>query len=873
MLDIATELKREKPTRKHAKNPTKWGNFGVFLCVSSGILALISAFQVPYFASCIMYGLFGVYVFAVLFLAFFAGLSLKFSRHVSVNLGYIICASVMLASGLCAIHIVATRGELATFGFSKYIDHGFSNITPGGAMFAVPAFVLWNIFSGAVGASIVLSVVFAISLTFLATFIVTKHGENRVIRRKPQQSNAGQMVTSQKNYHESHKELSEQVEQKYQELLQKQSRTALNAQKSKLGLDKVPINPIGNTAQALKPNPNTAAEINQMSTIAAQKFNAGLIYSAPATVSNINASAGSAAQISEPYETQNWSPPTPSEVFSAPAVKGSTYTPAVENLLTEYKIADEAEPIPFTPTTRSRQRGQQNVAGQTSFGEVLESAKPQKTYKPKRYIRPTLDMIKTESTDLSSFHTEAAIKQRMLDEKLQEFNVNAKVTGYTVAPAITRFKVSLGTGTRANDVYRLESDFQVVLGTTNIRMENVNGENAIGIEVPNKSIGCVSIADILKSREWQNNKAPLAVAIGKNINDEIVIGDIGTMPHLLVAGSTGSGKSVCINTILTSLIFRTDPADLKLLLVDMKLVELGLYNEIPHMLIPRSIGEVQHAINALKWMQDEMQRRYKKLQEQGLKHISQYQALPAYQSGQLERMPYILMVIDEAADLIYSGKREVEDAVKRLAALGRASGIHLILATQRPSVDVITAVIKANLPVRIGFKTISNGDSRTIINEIGCEKLVGRGDMLFSREGKIMRIQGAYIDDEEARRIMNYIRENNKCEFDSDVEDYILNGPPLANVGAAGGFGDGPMGARSQDPAFIPILRWLVRDENTERKASIAGVQRTFSLGFGRAGRIIDQMTQLGYVSEDNGQKGRMVIITKEEVDNLYGAE
>jgi len=403
-------------------------------------------------------------------------------------------------------------------------------------------------------------------------------------------------------------------------------------------------------------------------------------------------------------------------------------------------------------------------------------------------------------------------------------------------------------------------------------MENVPGKNAIGIEVPNKTIGRVSIRDIITSKDWATNKSPLAVAIGKNISDEVVIGDIGAMPHLLIAGSTGSGKSVCINTILTSLIYRADPADVKLLLVDVKLVELGMYNEIPHMLIPRSIGEVGQAINALKWMQEEMSRRYKILQGQGLKHISQYQSLPNYQNGQLERMPYILMVIDEAADLIYSGKREVEDAVKRLSALGRASGIHLILATQRPSVDVITSVIKANLPVRIGFKTVSRGDSQTIINEVGCDKLVGRGDMLFSKEGHIQRIQGAFIEDEEARRVMNFIRENNVCEFDPDLEDIILNGPPQTN-NVANGFGDGPGAARNQDPTFVPILRWLVREENVKRMASIAGIQRQFSLGFGRAGRIIDQMTAAGYVSEDNGAKGRTVLISKEEVDNLYGAE
>jgi len=389
-----------------------------------------------------------------------------------------------------------------------------------------------------------------------------------------------------------------------------------------------------------------------------------------------------------------------------------------------------------------------------------------------------------------------------------------------------------------------------------------------------KPLVACALRDILTSKEWAQNKHPLTIAIGKNVNDEVVIDNIGDMPHLLIAGSTGSGKSVGITTLLTSLVYRADPADVKLLLVDMKRVELAMFREIPHMLIPNSIEEVEHAINALKWMQDEMNRRYKVLQENGLKNLGQYHALPTYQNGTLERMPYIVMIIDEAADLIYSGKRAVEDAVKRLAALGRASGIHLVLATQRPSVDVITSVIKANLRVRIGFKTISQGDSQTIINTVGCEKLVGRGDMLFLNDkGRLQRVQGAFVKDEEARNIMNYIRENNTAEFNNEVEDYILNGPPQTKNNVANGFGDGGIGSRGEDPAFVPILRWLVRPENTKQIASIAGVQRQFSLGFGRAGRIIDQMTQMGYVSEDNGAKGRMVLITREEVENLYGAE
>ncbi|MCL2587094.1 MAG: DNA translocase FtsK, partial [Firmicutes bacterium] len=494
----------------------------------------------------------------------------------------------------------------------------------------------------------------------------------------------------------------------------------------------------------------------------------------------------------------------------------------------------------------------------------------QKIHKRNKYNRPPIDLIRSESTNLLTAQQEALSKQHLLDNKFKEFGVSAKVTNFTVAPSVTRFEVQLDTGTRVSDVTRLETDIAYTLGSPYVRIEStIEGKNAIGIEVPNKSVGMVSIKDLVQSREFQNHKSALAVAIGKNVNDELVIADIATMPHLLIAGSTGSGKSVMLNTILTSLLFRAHPDDVKLILVDMKRVELNMYNEAPHMLVPKAIKEVAQTINALKWMQIEMTRRYDVLEGQGVNNIALYQSLPAYQSGQLERMPYIVMVIDEAADLLARGKKEVEDAIKSLSALARACGIHIILATQRPSVDVITAVIKTNFPVRIAFKVGSRGDSQTIINDSGAEKLVGRGDMLFVKEGYSQRVQGAFIELEETRRVMNFIRENNLSDFDIDLEDLILNGPPVDNNAA---FGDNDLQrGKAQDPYFVPILKWIVREDNLQKTVSISNMQRQFSLGFSRAGKIMDQLTGMGYVSLGNGSKARDVIITREEVERLYG--
>jgi hypothetical protein len=919
---------------------------GVVVCVVAVVCAVIALFSFPRFIADAFMGLLGVYTYAVLGLVFFAGLMKAMERSFSVDRKYLIFGCVFILAFFTSLHIIFTRVALVDVSsFGGYLGYCLDDLTPGGVLFGVPAYIVHAIFHFD-GSLIVLGGVVIVMSACIASRIVTTTGRNNVIRRRSQsiESCTEEVETEkQKKSEFCVKELDRQIEEKYQRILEKNSRKKHNEAKSALGLTAPSVAP---EVRPIFDSPIPANEIepieqiNSWSTDAANHLNQGLGIpdflpnQRPAVASNDfgNANALNSALLggsgsSNPYpspfdnfaqspapsapspfgnfgQTDNlwggsvadspwrapqqdsWSTASQSNYsatpdFSSSAVGGFS---SISNFGQPNENHDDFV-LGNDRLNRRLERARERAGNRASLDDRInaraaaaeqmkmdtEKAKA-KIYKPKKYIKPTIDLIRTESTSLSEFHIDAQEKQALLNQKLQEFDVNARVSAFTVAPAVTRFEIHLAAGTRVNDVKKLEKDIALTMRSSNITFQDtIEGKNAIGIEVPNPKVGCVSIKDILTSPEFMHHKSPLAIAIGKNLNDEVVVGDISTMPHLLVAGSTGSGKSVCLNTMLTSLLFRAHPDDVKLLLVDMKKVELNMYNEIPHMLIPRSITEVQSVINALKWMDKEMQRRYDILMTSGVQNIGQYQSLPAYQSGILERMPYIIMVIDEAADLMSRGKREVEDVMKSLSALARASGIHIVLATQRPSVDVITSVIKTNFPTRIAFRVSSPGDSMTILNNSGAEKLVGRGDMLFSRDGNFSRVQGAYIEHDEARRVLNFIRENNEAEFDMELEDIILNGPPVDND-ASSGFGDADgIRSRAQDPYFIPVVKWLVRDDNYQRTASISSMQRQFGIGFARAGKIIDQLTAAGFVGPPNGTKTRAVIASREEIENLYG--
>ena len=436
------------------------------------------------------------------------------------------------------------------------------------------------------------------------------------------------------------------------------------------------------------------------------------------------------------------------------------------------------------------------------------------------------------------------------------FNINVEMEGANIGPRVTQYTLKPPTGVKLTKITALENNLALDLAAHSIRMEApIPGKRAVGIEVPNVKAATVRLSSILQSREWQAAAAPLEFAIGKDISGMAVVNNLVKMPHVLVAGQTGSGKSVMINTILTSLLYRNSPADLKLILVDPKRVELTPYNDIPHLLTP-VIVEPEKCISALKWAVAEMERRYSELADAKKRNIEEYNKVK-----QDEGMPYIVIVIDELADLMMMAARDVEALIVRIAQKARAVGIHLILATQRPSVDVITGLIKANVPARIAFTVASQVDSRTIIDQVGAEKLLGQGDMLLTTADmpKPKRVQGAFIGDDETNKVMDFLRMQRAPQYNDEVVSQ-----PVQLNGKGGIVMD--MGASDHDDDMWHDAVQVVIEGG---KASTSLLQRRLRIGYGRAARLIEEMEEQGIVGSSDGNRSREVLVSS--MDQVFG--
>ena len=447
-----------------------------------------------------------------------------------------------------------------------------------------------------------------------------------------------------------------------------------------------------------------------------------------------------------------------------------------------------------------------------------------------------------------------------LQKTLYSFGVQAKVENVSVGPAITRYELKPAEGVRVSKIANLADDIALNLAAETIRIEApIPGKQAVGIEVPNTEKETVHFRDVVESDAFQDSKSKLSVALGKDVAGNMEIADIAKMPHALIAGATGSGKSVCINTIITSIIYKAKPSEVKFVMVDPKVVELSVYNGIPHLLIP-VVTDPKKAAGALAWAVQEMDNRYNLFAQKGVRDLKGYNAM-AEKEG-IGTLPQIVIIIDELADLMMVAAKEVEDSICRLAQKARAAGMHLIIATQRPSVDVITGIIKANIPSRIAFAVSSQVDSRTILDQVGAEKLLGKGDMLFYPSGapKPVRVQGAFVSDDEVEKIVSFVKSNGTATYNEDILETIENGNKADKEIS-----------QDQDPDddTDPFLMDAIDVVVETGQASTSFIQRRFKVGYARAGRIIDQMEERGVISGYQGSKPRQVLMSLENLQEL----
>ena len=494
---------------------------------------------------------------------------------------------------------------------------------------------------------------------------------------------------------------------------------------------------------------------------------------------------------------------------------------------------------------------------------AIEIAPPEK-----EYVFPPVTLLKqaeNKQGDTRKQLQETALK---LQQTLKNFGVNVTITNISCGPAVTRYELQPEMGVKVSKIVNLADDIKLNLAAADIRIEApIPGKAAIGIEVPNKENVMVSFRELVESEEFQKHPSKISFCVGKDIGGKVSVADIEKMPHLLIAGATGSGKSVCINTIIMSILYKADPKDVKLLMVDPKVVELSVYNGIPHLLIP-VVTDPKKAAGALNWAVAEMTDRYNKFAEAHVRNLKGYNAkidsLPDVEGDpKPEKMPQIVIIVDELADLMMVASNDVEGAICRLAQLARAAGIHLIIATQRPSVNVITGLIKANMPSRIAFAVTSGIDSRTILDMNGAEKLLGKGDMLFYPQGvpKPVRVQGAFVSDKEVSDVVNYIKEENEQgSYNAAVEEHMNSieaENTTVNIDSNSGTGDG------RDAYFAEAAKLLIEKE----KGSIGMLQRYFKVGFNRAARIMDQLEEAGIVGPEEGTKPRRVLMTQEQFE------
>ena len=522
--------------------------------------------------------------------------------------------------------------------------------------------------------------------------------------------------------------------------------------------------------------------------------------------------------------------------------------------------AEVAETVAQVAETKAKVTAEE--ARESAAQVAEEIAKNQQEVKPE-YRFPPIDLLRPSQRGNLDATAEMRENTRRLNETLASFKIEAHIINVTRGPSVTRYEVELDKGVRLNKLTSCADDIALSLGASGVRIAAVPGKiSIVGIEVPNRAVTNVSLREVIDSPEFARAKSKSSFSVGKDIGGTCIVGNIAKLPHMLIAGTTGSGKSVCMNSIIISLLYKASPEDVKLIMVDPKMVELGIYNGIPHLLIP-VVTDPKKAAGSLQWAVTEMMRRYKAMSDAGVRDLESYNGIVEAE-GEGQKLPQVVVIIDELADLMLVAAKEVEESICRIAQMGRAAGIHLIIATQRPSADVITGLMKANIPSRIAFAVASAMESRIILDTQGAEKLVGKGDMLYAPigAGKPMRVQGCFVSDAEVEAVTSFVKENFNTEYDQEVMEEIERKAVQSGNGKATVSDPEPNQDELDGDEMLPAAVDVILETG---QASVSMLQRRLKLGYARAARIVDEMEEKGIVGPFQGSKPRSILITKEQ--------
>ena len=557
-------------------------------------------------------------------------------------------------------------------------------------------------------------------------------------------------------------------------------------------------------------------------------------------------------------------PQTPAPQTEAPTVQ----EPAAEPVQTPAQ-APAQEAVPEKKSRRGQAAAQEVEQHAQEVGQAIEEelAEPEEAYQ-----YPPVTLLDQNTDDnYTEVGAELRNNSRRLAQTITSFGVDAKPGDVVHGPSVTRYEFTLDQGVKLSKLTNLADDIALALGSGGVRIAPIpNKSSVVGIEVPNRVVTAVRIRDVIDSRAFAEHRSRVAFAVGKDIGGNAIVGDIAKLPHVLIAGTTGSGKSVCTNSLIVSLLYKSTPEEVRFIMVDPKMVELAPYNGIPHLLIP-VVTDPKKAAGALQWAVYEMMKRYKLFSENGVKDLAGFNAL-AGRSQELKKMPTVVVVIDELADLMLVAAKEVEESICRVAQMGRAAGMHLVIATQRPSSDVITGLMKANIPSRIAFAVASSLESRIILDTTGAEKLVGKGDMLYAPlgAGKPTRVQGCFITPEEIERVVDYVKQSGEAEYSQDVMDKIEQAVKEKEKGGGKSAGAPEPAGESPDDELLSAAVDVVLETG---QASVSMLQRRLKLGYARAARLVDQMEERGYVGPFEGSKPRQLLIDKAKWQELKMAK